>query len=645
MTRQLPYGARGLFSARADDDEPIAERTLLEAALGFAAATVLVLDQAGLVVQVATVGNKRDWLGMHLPSQMVPAGPPSFEARLQDAVAHDRATEFEARASFGDDDTTWYRLALQPGPHGHTLAVMKSIDRERQARIENQRFRAVLDQANEGIFVVDPRTTRFVDVNDTACRMLRYTRPELLTLGPQDIEIDFALHTREQWIDYMLEVMAVGTLPYEGVHRRKDGSTYPVETTWSIKPFEGDEYLLGVCRDITEKRRIQADLRQAEETLRVSDRLTTVGTMAAGIMHEINNPLSYVSGNIEFCEDRLQELPDALPRELHAEMLQALREAGEGTDRMSRIVRDLRTFSRRDDDSVSAVGVHEVLESSINIAMNQIRQRAGLERDFGDRLHVMANEPRLGQVFLNLLINAAQAIPPGDSAHQRIVVRARRDGEDVLVEIRDTGAGMSEQVMARIFDPFFTTKPIGVGTGLGLSICKNIVESLSGTISVASARGRGTTFSIRLPAAADAPASPARRLSDADGRRAGTYEHVPRGRVLVIDDDERAARALRRYLSHHQGEVETDARRALERFLSESFDAVFCEISMPDFGGLDFYHQVALRAAERLPRLVLVRSGPLAQPAEEFLANSEVACTSKPYDADEVRRLVEERLE
>ena len=574
-----------LFLASAGNaSEHASVRDLLEAALDVGAATLAVVDRSGRVVQLASMGDRRDWLGTNLSERLQASGHEPFQRRLEHVLVQGQRTVFEARLASDLQGSQWYRVSLEPLRTDAALAVVTPIDREREARIENQRFRAILDQAEEAIFVVDPRTTRFVDVNHTACRMLRYTRAELLALGPQDVEVDFPLHTREQWADYIIEVMAVGTLPYQGVHRRKDGSTYPVETTWSIKPFEGDEYLLGVCRDMTEQRRIEQELRQAEETMRVSDRLTTVGTLAAGIMHEINNPLSYVMGNLEFATEQLGELVEVLPADSSDELLTALREANHGAVRMSRIVRDLRTFSRRDEDSVSAVSVNDVLDSSINIAMNEVRRRARIERSLADEVMVMANESRLGQVFLNILINAAQAIEPGDSQNQRISVRTAREGDGVVIEIRDTGTGMSAEVMERIFDPFFTTKPIGVGTGLGLSICRNIVESMGGRIEVTSTLGSGTAFHIWLPATEQRPA---RRPETA---RPASLERC--GRVLIIDDDAHAARALWRYLAQHEGIVETDGRRALERFLVDPFDAVFCEIRMPDFGGLEFYEEI-----------------------------------------------------
>ena len=640
-----------LFQAREQAEELAEAQTAtlaqqLSAMLAFAPVTIAVIARDARILQVTATADRGDLIGRSLFDQLHPSSHGAFRHRLDQTLTLGEPVEIEVRACDDDTQARWYRLRLEPlrgeaAPDGAwvtgAIALLAPMDQERQARIESKRFRAILDQADEAIFVVDPRSTRFVDVNDTACQMLRYTRAELLERGPRDIEIDFPLHTREQWADYIIEIMAVGTLPYEGVHRRKDGTTYPVEATWSIKPFEGDEYLLGVCRDITEGRRIQEELRHAEETLRVNDRLTAVGTMAAGIAHEINNPLAYVMGNIEFSSDVLQELSPSLPEKLSVEILDALREARHGAALMSRIVRDLRTFSRRDDDSMGAVEVNEVIESSINIAMNEIRLRAQIVREYTDDLLVMANEPRLGQVLLNLLINAAQAIEPGDSRNQRITVRTARGGSaGVVVEISDTGSGMREEVRARIFEPFFTTKPIGVGTGLGLAICRSIIEALGGTIEVESALGQGTTFRLHLPAALeDREAEAAPAVAEHDGKL---------GRILIIDDDEHSAKALRRCLSQHEGAIASNGHDGLERLLSDQFDLVFCEMVMPDFGGIALYEAVQQRSPALAPRIIMVLSGPLDQKAEDFLHSHDIMHIAKPYDAAQVRRLVAKRL-
>src|SRR5512140_1421020 len=171
-------------------------------------------------------------------------------------------------------------------------------------------------------------------------------------------------------------------------------------------------------------------------------------------------------------------------------------------ERIRDIVRDLRTFARGNPDTIGPVDVKATLEFSISMATPQLRQRAQLVRKYERASPVMGNESRLGQVFLNLLVNAAQAIPEGKVAQNAVTVALREGGQGwVLVEVSDTGSGIAAENLSRIFEPFFTTKPLGVGTGLGLSVCHGIITGLGGKIEVESALGKGTTFRVRLPAA------------------------------------------------------------------------------------------------------------------------------------------------
>jgi signal transduction histidine kinase len=196
-----------------------------------------------------------------------------------------------------------------------------------------------------------------------------------------------------------------------------------------------------------------------------------------------------------------------------AERIEALKpridDVLEGAERVRRIVSDLKTFSRGDEEGIGPIDVHGALNASLNIAANQLRHRAKVVRCYGDVPFVQGNDKRLGQIFLNLLINAAQAIPDGDpEKHEIRVTTAREGGGRVVVEISDTGSGIPPEIMEHIFDPFFTTKPAGVGTGLGLWICQRIVTGLGGEITVESDVSAGTTVRVKLPSAYATPSVP-----------------------------------------------------------------------------------------------------------------------------------------
>ncbi|MFP2912421.1 ATP-binding protein, partial [Pyxidicoccus sp. 3LFB2] len=292
----------------------------------------------------------------------------------------------------------------------------------------------------------------------------------------------------------------------EGMIPAPDGSErYWLTYRFIVKERSGRRLLGGVALDITDRKAMQAQLV-------VSDRLAAVGTLAAGVAHEINNPLAFVLSNLSFLSGELQGVSRELPPGRTAEMEEVLREASDGAHRVRQIVRDLRTFSRGDDEVATSVNVQSVLESAITMARGELKMRAQIVREYRDVPLVEGNEGRFGQVFLNLLINAAQAIPQGKPDQHEVRLVLRHTGDRVIVEVKDTGVGMAPEVRARIFDPFFTTKPVGEGTGLGLSICHGIVTGFGGEITVESEEGRGSTFRVALPVVAQAQAQRPREL-------------------------------------------------------------------------------------------------------------------------------------
>jgi signal transduction histidine kinase len=242
---------------------------------------------------------------------------------------------------------------------------------------------------------------------------------------------------------------------------------------------------------------------EALRRLSLSERMASVGTLAAGVAHEINNPLAYVTANLDLLLEEVEALGADPSPERVAEIGDMLRQAREGAERVRRIVRGLQTFARPDAEALSLVDVRALLDTSVDIASAEVRGRARIVREFGAVPQVEADDARLGQVFINLLVNAAQAIPAGDpAAHEIRLVTTTDAAGRAVVEVHDSGPGIPAAVLGRIFDPFFTTKPVGVGTGLGLSICHNIVTGMGGEIDVVSREGAGAVFRVALPACA-----------------------------------------------------------------------------------------------------------------------------------------------
>jgi signal transduction histidine kinase len=387
---------------------------------------------------------------------------------------------------------------------------------------------------------------------------------------------------------------------------------------------------------------------QLEAQLLISDRMASVGTLAAGVAHEINNPLAALMANLDFAIRDLDVLRGSLRSESAendwvavrlGEIEEPLRDAKDCADRVRQIVRDLKIFSRSEEVERGAVDVRRVIESSIRMAWNELRHRARLVKEYGEVPPVEANEGRLGQVFLNLIVNAAQAIPEGSADKNEVRISTKLDAQGrVVVEVKDTGGGIPEEIMPRIFDPFFTTKPVGVGTGLGLAICRRIVTDLGGSIAVESQVGKGTTIRTALPAATISaePARPSIPPAVA----------VRRSRILIVDDEAAVGRALERMLStEHEVKVLAAARDAIEHIArGERFDLILCDLMMPQVTGMDLHDELTRIAPDQAERMVFMTGGAFTSRAREFLEQARNPRLEKPFDTATLRALVHSML-
>jgi CheY-like chemotaxis protein len=364
--------------------------------------------------------------------------------------------------------------------------------------------------------------------------------------------------------------------------------------------------------------------------------MASLGTLAAGVAHEINNPLASVLANLALAHPEVEALSAAFP--IPQDLRDEIREASEAAERIRIIVCDLKLFSREGSDRMGPVDVEQVLESTLRMATNDLRHRALVVKEYGDVPPVRANESRLAQVFLNLVMNAAQAIPAGHV--QRNVIRLETyvdvERKQVTVAVSDTGQGMTEAVRKKLFRPFVTTKPAGEGTGLGLSICKRIITDLQGTIDFVSELGKGTTFFVRLPLA---EASVAPVVSNVALPTA-----APRSTILVVDDEEAIGRTLRRMLSRdHDVSVSRRADEALALIRAgRRFDLILCDLMMPEVSGAELYEELKRIDGAQTERLVFMTGGAFTPATQAFLAGVTARRIEKPFTRDTLEALVAE---
>jgi PAS domain S-box-containing protein len=354
-------------------------------------------------------------------------------------------------------------------------------------------LRTVIDNLPIGILVRQGGSIAFV--NRAVAES--YGLPPAMLIGKRVIDLARAEY-RDGFVQRMATTDRGETQPsYEFRFDRSDGRVGIMEVSSPTHlRFGGVPSVMVTWRDVTEERALR-------DRLLMSDRMAAVGTLASGVAHEINNPLACVTANLELLREELTPpVADAPtpPRLPTAEILAALDDAREGAERVRIIVRDLRLFARGDSGERGPVDLGGVLQAAERMAGNLVRARARVVQEHSPLPPVDGNATRLCQVFVNILVNAAQAIVAGAPDDNEVRVRAVLEGDRVVVEVRDTGVGIPADVRSRIFDPFFSTKGIGGGHGLGLSVCHGIVTSFGGQITVADApEGRGTVVRVALP--------------------------------------------------------------------------------------------------------------------------------------------------
>ena len=557
------------------------------------------------------------------------------------------AEEGEVAVVRKDGSALWALLKTNPirGAEGRYLGTLVLVtDRTRHKQAEDAlkkteaQYREIVEATSDGILKLDD-DARIVFVNRRFAEMLGQEPHEMVGMTVFAFMSDAAkvvaapaLHGRQQVKD------AVDT-----TFRHRDGRDISVNLAATLLLDEKGHYVghLAVVRDVTERKKLQSELM-------VSDRMASVGTLAAGVAHEINNPLAAVIANLDYMTECLAHrgVYDSAPVPagkrgawLPDEIAGSLGDAREAAQRVRFIVRDLKIFSRSpSEESTGSVDVNAIMESSLRMAWNEIRHRARLVKSLGPVPGVEANEARLGQVFLNLIVNAAQAIVEGRAEHNQICVVTRVDGDDVVVEVSDTGSGIPPEILARVFDAFFTTKKVGFGTGLGLAICQRIVTNLGGALTVRSEVGKGTTFRVALPVS--------RKESEPKVRAAQVLTSVRRGRILIVDDEILIVRVLKRILSKkHDVEALSSAKEALAMCSAgRKFDLILCDLMMPDMTGMEFHRELSLVDPEQVNKMIFLTGGTFTDSARQFLSGSPKEYLEKPFDAPNILAIVQRYL-
>ena len=620
-------------------------------ALAVEFASSSMLDPKRVEYQTRLSPLETEWVATHQREARYPALPPGgyrFEVRARIGAGSWGATQamgFAVLPAWWQ--TPWFLaaivvaggLALAGAATWRQRSVLRRRTRQLHERSEAS-LRAVVDLMPDLISV--HRSDRLLYIN-RACR-------RLLGIGGDDrfrlrdligrIHRDDVARVTELFREVMRrDASAVPDAPavpdvVEIRMRAVDGNWRICEVSGALVEIGGTPAVVASGRDVTERKRMSAKLL-------VTDRMASLGTLAAGIAHEINNPLAYVTGNLEVAAETLAD-PAVSPLPGSAELAAVISDARDGAERVRKIVHGLRSFSRGEEEHRAPLALPGVLEAAIRLAGNELRHRAQLVREIASTPLVIADDSRLTQVFINLLVNAAHAIPEGRSDDNRITVRTRSDDAGrAVIEIEDTGRGMAADVQARVFDPFFTTKDVGEGTGLGLSICHGIVTGLGGQISLESALGKGTVVRVVLPGhrppalAAEPAAALAGGSAPAEPRASASR----RARVMLVDDEPQVAHTIERLLRRdYDITVALCGQEAMEHIARGArFDAIVSDVMMPNMTGIELIEELRRVAPDQAQRLIFLSGGVFTAQTRERLDQTGAVQLEKPVTARELR--------
>ena len=502
------------------------------------------------------------------------------------------------------------RVVARRIDQGFLLAIedVSEVREAHQALVESQtRLQRMLEAAPDGTAVV--RHNRVLFVNPAICGLLGASQETLLN-RPFNANLTPGSPALGEAPGALLELTM----------QDSTGALHPVECHTVEIEYDGQVALLVTCRDLTDRRRIEAKLAQSE-------RLASMGMLIAGVAHELNNPLTYVHASLDML---VEHLGDSAPK-----LRRLAEDARQGTQRLANIVTDLRTFEVGDDE-VAAVSVNDVVAEAIRMATPKTESIMQISRDLGRLPSVQGAGERLGQVILNLILNASLAMPRGrDSSKNRVWIRTYTTPSEICISIKDNGIGISAHDLRHLFDPFFTTRKSEGGTGLGLTISNSLIQRMGGFIDVQSEVGDGARFVVHLPRTTGEECTPPVLVPPMAG---GAPVPAADGtlRILIVEDEAAIAMVLERVLCDlGTVDVLNSGTAAIARLAGgATYDVILSDLIMPDGNGEELVAWVEASRPELLPQFVLM-SG-MSHP--EFAKDRVVL--RKPFNIDDVRRLV-----
>ncbi len=643
---------------------------LLQATINLAPDDIFWLDSKGRIrfantASYETLGYDIDALSMVPIWDIVPRlGDDRWTAFWERVKSGERVVfESTIRSSDGSDFPAEIASTyVSFGTDEYVCCFVRDITERQQTLAalheSEEMYRVLFEQSRDALMTLSPPHWRFHDCNAASIGLFGVRdAPEFRQHSPWELSPEQQPDGRDSKSKAreMIDVaMQQGAHSFEWIHRRVTGEEFPATVLLTRIELNGLQMLQATVRDESERKLMIARMAQ-------SDRLASMGMLAAGVAHEINNPLAYVRYNIESLaedvplltrtlkstcneirgilgpakySDLMGERAELFESNSLDDIVERITESLEGIQRIVSITRTLSTFSRVEQVNRSQVDVGIAIESAINMAHSEVAARARIVKQFDNLPKVWASEGKLSQVLLNLIVNAAQAIDEDNVAENLITIRAWAEGSNVFVEVSDTGKGIATENQEKIFEPFFTTKKFGDGAGLGLSISRNILSEFGGNLSVRSEVGVGSTFKVRLPVFVEPIASNEEKLKPRADEAAGV-----RARILLIDDESNIARSLIRLLGNGYSITAVGSGKdAKDLIVADSaFDLILCDLMMSQMSGIEFHSWLVTHNPRLAGQLIFITGGAFTPNAREYLANVGNLTIQKPFEVDELR--------
>ena len=526
-----------------------------------------------------------------------------------------------------DGTLRWHDVFIKRAPIGgrdRILALARDIDARKNAeaalRASEEQYRSMFNASIDGLALWNA-DGEIVDANPALWRMYGYTDAESEAFA-RGSAAGPSFHR-----EFLKAIAAGDSLHSDVTDRRKDGSALELEVHGVPMQYQGREHVLTIARDITEKKRAEEELARQRERLHQREKLIALGSLLAGVAHELNNPLSVVVARAVLLEERGDPSTQLAATKIRT-----------AAERCARIVRTFLAMARQQQPTRGPVAINEVVSAALDITGYAIRTSSiEVELDLdADIPLIHADADQLHQVFLNLIINAQQALQDHPTP-RRVRIASRYDAlsETLRVTVADNGPGIPMHLRARIFEPYFTTKPTGMGLGVGLAVSLGIVEAHGGTLLVGDQAG-GAAFVVSLPVT---PIEPGMLEAEIV-----THERMRSRRILVVDDEAGIRDTLIEILAsaEHRVVAVGSGREALEHLAREHYDVILTDIRMPDLDGRALYQQIEERWPGRGARVIFVTGDTLASSLREFVSRVGRPVIEKPFVPGDVRRVVAE---